>query len=372
MTARLPRTAACLIALAAWSGGCRADILIGQTAGFTGSAAAGVAEMTNGARLYLDAVNARGGINGEKIQLVSMDDKFEPKLAAANAKALIKDKKVVALFLSRGTPHTQAMLPVVTEAKVPLIGPSTGAMSLHLPVQPYVFNVRAPYQREAEKAVQHLATLGIRRMVVMRQLDSFGEDAALGAERGFALTKLKPVYMATFDRDKPEFGTAAKAARDAEAQAVLVIGSAGNVVKATEALRKAGCYAQVLTLSNNASSGFVRQLGPNARGTIVTQVFPNERSLAIPMIKEAKLLAAAAGQTDISPSAVEGFAAAKVLVEALKRSGPKPTSERLVAALNTMSKVDIGGMEISFGPDDHSGLSYADLSIIASDGRFMR
>jgi ABC-type branched-subunit amino acid transport system substrate-binding protein len=372
MTPRSTRIAACLLALGCHASLCRADILIGQTAGFTGSAASGVAEMTAGARLYLDAVNAQGGVHGEKIQMLSMDDKFEPKLAATNARHLIKEKHVVALFLSRGTPHTQAMVPVLNEARVPLVGPSTGAMALHLPVQPYVFNVRAPYQREAEKAVHHLSTLGINRIVLMRQLDSFGEDAAKGAERAFASIKLQPVHVATFDRDKPDFAAAAKAAATAQAQAVLVIGSAGNVAKATHVLREAGSRAQVVTLSNNASSGFVRQLGGHARGTIVTQVFPNERSLAIPMIKEAKVLASAAGLIDVSPSAVEGFAAAKVLVEALKRCGPKPTPERLVAALNGMSRVDIGGMEISFGPEDHSGLTYADLSIIGSDGRFMR
>jgi ABC-type branched-subunit amino acid transport system substrate-binding protein len=328
--------------------------------------------MTAGARLYLDAVNAHGGVHGEKIQLLSMDDKFDPKLSAAHARTLIHEKRVLALFLSRGTPNTQAMVPVVTEAKVPLIGPSTGAMALHLPVQPYVFNVRAPYQREAEKAVHHLATLGLTRIVLLRQQDSFGEDAAVGAARAFTAARLKPVHLAAFDRDKPDFAATARAVAQADAQAVLVLGSAANVVKATQALRQAGAQAQVVTLSNNASSGFVRQLGPLARGTIVTQVFPNERSLAIPMIKEAKNLASAAGMADVSPSAVEGFAAAKVLVEALRRCGPRPTSERLVAALNAMSKVDIGGMEISFGPDDHSGLTYADLSIIAADGRFMR
>ena len=137
-----------------------AQIVIGQTAGITGTAAAGVKETTDGAKLYLDSVNAKGGVNGQTIELISMDDKFDPKLAAANAKVLITEKNVVALFLNRGTPHTQAIMPLLAEYKVPLVGPSTGAMALHKPVNPWVFNVRATYQREAECLVQHLSLIG--------------------------------------------------------------------------------------------------------------------------------------------------------------------------------------------------------------------
>ena len=146
----------------------QAQILIGQTAGFTGSVAAGVKETTDGARLYIDAINAKGGVNGQKIELLSLDDKFDPKLAAENARQLIEEKNVVALFLTRGTPHTEAIVPLLDKHGVPLIGPSTGAMSLHQPVRRHVFNVRATYQREAEKAVLHLATSGMNKMDATR------------------------------------------------------------------------------------------------------------------------------------------------------------------------------------------------------------
>ena len=125
----------------------QAQILIGQTAGFSGAVAAGVKETSDGARLYLDSVNAKGGINGQKIELISLDDKFDPKLAAENARILIEERNVVALFLTRGTPHNEAIIPVLEKFGVPLVGPSTGAMSLHQPVRKHVFNVRATYQR---------------------------------------------------------------------------------------------------------------------------------------------------------------------------------------------------------------------------------
>ena len=145
-----------------------AQILVGQTAGFTGAVASSVKEATDGAKLYFDAVNARGGVNGQKIELVSLDDKFDPKLTLENAKKLI-DQGVVSLFLNRGTPHTQALMPLLTEAKVPLVGPSTGAMVLHDPVHPWIFNVRATYQREAERTIAHLSLVSVQRIAVDRK-----------------------------------------------------------------------------------------------------------------------------------------------------------------------------------------------------------
>lgn len=363
----------CAAALLAFSAlGASAQILIGQTAGMTGSVAASVNETIGGANLVIDAVNAQGGIHGEKIEVLRMDDGFDVKRASENARVLIEEKKVLALFMSRGTPHSQAIIPWLDKNDVALIGPSTGAMVLHKPLQKHVFNVRATYQREAEKAVQHLLTIGLTRIAVVYVTDSFGSDALEGAMTGFSKGKAKPTVTIPADRDKPDYKTIVPAIKGADAQAVVWIGSGVAVVDGIKALRAAGSAAQVVTLSNNASSGFIKQLGDASRGVIVTQVFPNERSLGHPMVKEALALAQAKGQTELSPAALEGFASAKVLVEALRRAGPKPTRARMVAALDSLRGYDLGGgLEVSYSPTDHSGIDFADLSII-SDGRFKR
>src|SRR5688572_2388 len=160
------------------------QIVIGQTAGFTGVAEAGVKETSNGAKLWLDHINAKGGVNGQKVELIQLDDAFEPKKAAANAKMLIEEKNVVALFLNRGTPHSLAVVPLLEQHGVALVAPSTGAMALHQPVNKWVFNVRATYQREAEKAVEYLSTVGITRIAVLHTDDSFGADGYEGAMKG--------------------------------------------------------------------------------------------------------------------------------------------------------------------------------------------
>ncbi|MDT0139067.1 ABC transporter substrate-binding protein [Acidovorax sp. PRC11] len=350
-----------------------AQLLVGQTAGFTGPVSAGVQDVTRGAKLYLDAVNAEGGVGGEKVELVSLDDRFDPKVSAENARTLIEQKGVIALFLTRGTPHTEAVLPLLDRHAVPLVGPSTGAMVLHTPVRRHVFNVRASYQREAEKAMGHLAGIGMQRIALLTVDDSFGNDALQGALRGLGRARLEPAMQATFDRNRPDFSSLAPEVARANAQGVLIVGTAQAVAEGIAAIRAAGSKAQLVTLSNNATPGFVAGLGANAAGTIVTQVFPNERSVAVPMVKEAQALAKkGTPDGELSAAMLEGYASAKVLVEGLRRAGPKPTRATLQAALEGMRKFDLGGLEVGYSPTDHSGLDFADLSIVGADGRFRR
>jgi len=368
---RWTKTAALTVLGLAWGGVASAQILIGQTAGFSGPVAAGVQETTEGARLYLDSVNAKGGVHGQKIELISLDDKFEPPLAAENARKLIEERNVSAMFLTRGTPHTEAIIPLLDRHGVALVGPSTGAMVLHKPVRKNVFNVRATYQREAEKAVTHLASMGITRIAVVMADDSFGADGLAGTQRGLDQAKLTAVVQEKFDRSKPDFGAITPKIQQSQAQAVVMIASGVAVVDGYAAFRAAGSTAQIVTLSNNASSGFAKSLGPNGRGVIVTQVYPNERAVNYPLVREAQELAKPLGK-EVSPAMLEGFTAAKVLVEGLRRAGPRPARDKIHAALESIQKFDLGGLELSYGPADHTGLDFADLSIIGTDGKFRR
>ncbi len=366
------RNSILMLCVAGTAAAAQAQILIGQTSSFSGPVAAGVKEGTDGAKLYLATVNERGGVNGQKIELLSMDDKFDPKLAAENAAELAR-KGVVALFFNRGTPQSQAIMPVLDQHRLPLIAPSTGAMLLHRPVHPWVFNVRATYQREAERAVRHLHLTGMTRIALVQADDSFGDDGAAGARNGFEALKLQPVLHEKYSRTKPDFAPLGPKIVQAQAQAVLFIGSGTHVVDGVKAIRAAGSAAQVVTLSNNAASGFIKALGGQARGVVVSQVFPFERSVASPLVKEMlDLLASRHKGEEATPAMLEGFAAAKVLVEALRRAGRDPTPERIKTALEGFKRVDIGGLEITYSPTDHTGLEYSDLSIIGSDGKFHR
>jgi ABC-type branched-subunit amino acid transport system substrate-binding protein len=364
------QTYAAALLLAACGLAAQAQILIGQTVGVTGAVAATVKESRTGAMLYIDAINAKGGLAGEKIEIITLDDKFDTRLAAANARQLIEERQVLALFMSRGTPHTEGIIPILEQHGVVLIGPSTGAMVLHTPVKKYVFNVRAPYQRESEKAIFHLASIGITRIAIVHVDDSFGSDGLEGAQKGLAANKLSAVAIAKFDRSKPDFSLIAAQMAKSGAQAIVFIGSGTAVVDGIKAVRAGGLSAQILTLSNNASAGFIKLLGEQAHGVIVSQVMP--QSFHFALVKEATQAALAHDISDLSPAMLEGFVSAKVLVEALRRAGSHPTRARLHAALEGMQKYDLGGLEISYSPTDHTGLDFADLSIIGANGKFRR
>ena len=352
------------------AGGAHAQILIGQTTAVTGPVAASVGETLQGIHLYLDHVNAQGGVNGEQIKLITLDDKFVPKLAGENARKLLEDDKVVALFMTRATPNNQAILPYLAQYKAALIAPSTGAMVFHQPVNPYVFNVRSSYQAEAEKAIEHLHTTSQERIAVVHVDDSFGADGLEGARQGLQQGRLEPVAVAKFDRAKPDFAPLLPTLKAAAPQAVLVIGSGTAVVEGIRSLKAAGIGGQHLTLSNNASEGFVKLLGADAKGVVVSQVMPS--SLNFGLVREATQLAKARGLDDVSPAMLEGFAAAKVLVEGLRRAAPRITRASLHQALDTLGRYDLGGLALEYTPARHSGLEYADLSIVAANGKFRR
>jgi branched-chain amino acid transport system substrate-binding protein len=348
-----------------------AEILIGQTAGLTGPTAAAMKEINAGANLYFESVNRAGGIQGQPIKMISMDDKFDPKLAVQNAQELIDRRGVLALFLSRGTPQTEALLPLLAKAEIALVAPSTGAMSLHQPLNPFVFNVRATYQSEANKGIVQLSTMGLTRIGVIYRDDSFGKDGLAGAQIGFAFVKLQPLFAEKVDRTKPDFAASIALAKKLDAQAVMILESPAAVARAVGEMRAAKVEAQVITLSNCASKGFIEALGDHRRGVMVTQVFPSERARGVPMIAELAKLASAK-QVDPSPATVEGFAAAKVLVEGLRRLKGPPSRKALVASLDSLSNYEMGGLTLSFSPTDHTGLKFSDLSIIDGSGKFLR
>lgn len=343
---------------------------IGMVAGFSGPVAGLVQESADGARLYFDAVNAQGGIRGQNIELITQDDKYDNATAAAQAKALAS-QGVLALMLSRGTGPTEAMLPVLKENRLPLIAPATGADSLREPVQPLVFNLRASYQQEAERAVRHLAGIGVKRITIVQVNDEFGQDAGKGAIKGLDAMRLRALSHLRFDRNRPNLAPTMQAIARAGIEAVVLIGPGYAVVEGIQALRAAGSTAHVVTLSNNASHEFVKALGDNARGIIVTQLFPYERSTTTPLVREALGLAKAAGRSELTPAQLEGFAAAKLIVEALRRTGKDVDRGALLRALEG-PRIDLGGLQVGYNDKDHAGLEFTDVSIIGPDGKFWR
>ena len=346
-------------------------ILIGQTIGLTGQIAGAVKELNEGAHAYLAAVNKSGGVFGRKIEIRTLDDKFDPALAAANAESLVKKDRVFALFQNRGTPHTEAILPILSANGVPLIAPSTGAAVFHAPVNHLVFNVRAKYQDEVGKAVEHFSTVGIKQISLIHVDDSFGRDSLAGFTDAMAAHTITPAVIAKFDRIKPGIAAAVGTVLKVNPGALIVVGSATTTSDLIKSIRAQGGQMQIMTLSNNASQAFVKSLGTAAAGVIVSQITPAPDLVSSTLGQEFKLAAKASGAT-VSYAAMEGFVAAKVLVEGLRRAGRNLTREGFIRALESMQRVDLGGLMLSYGEHDHTGSEFVEMTMIGKSGRFVR
>lgn len=348
-------------------------ILIGQTIGLTGTAAGTVKEMNQGAAAYVAGINRQGGVNGRKIELRILDDQYLPEKAAANAKTLIEKDQVFALFQSRGTPQTIAILPQLAAHKVPLIAPSTGAEALHTPVNRLVFNVRAKYQDEVVKAIEHFNTFGLKNigLLTYEKDDALGLDGLNGFNKGMAEFGLKPAIIEIFPRLKPNIGEVAKKLVNAKLDALVIVSSGTNTVDVIKAIRANGGHMQIMTLSNNSSKEFIKDLGSDAAGMIVSQITPPPNSETTGLGREFAAAAKMNGTT-VSYAAMEGFLSAKVLVEGLRRAGRNLTREGFVRALESMQRVDMGGVSLSYSDKDHTGSNYVELTLVGRDGRYVR
>lgn len=347
------------------------SIILGETIGVTGIIAGPVKEMIEGAQAYFASVNKQGGIHGRKIEVRVMDDKFDPAAAAANAETLIKKEHVFALFQNRGTPHTEAILPILNANHVPLIAPSTGAAIFHTPVSHWVFHIRAKYQDEVAKGVEHFATIGLSGIGLLHVDDSFGRDGLEGFNKAMAARQLKPAVVTKFDRVKPDYDAAAADIIKANPGALIIVSSAKNTIEVIKAIRKHGGKMQIMTLSNNSSQAFVKDLGAAGVGVIVSQITPAPDLLSTMLGQEFKTVAKANNVT-VSYAAMEGFVNAKVLVEGLRRAGRNLTREGLIHAMESMQRTDFGGLMVTYGPEDHSGSEFVELTMIGRDGRFVR
>jgi branched-chain amino acid transport system substrate-binding protein len=349
-------------------------ILIGQTVGQIGQVAAQAKESTAAARAYFAYVNKRGGVNGRTIELISLDDGYDAKRAADNARKLITESKVFALAMSRGTPTSEAILPVLEEFKVPLIGPATGALSLHQPLSRYVFNIRAKYQTEAVRIIEHLASVGIQRIAVIYQNNAFGKDGLVGYEQGLKDRNIAPVAVVPLDATKPDITGAVETLSKAQPQAVVLVGPLKPIAELIKAMKARSIFAQFLTLSSVSSDGFIKELGDAAPGVIVTQVMPAPDKAASPIVKEyTQAISENPSLGAVSSyTAMEGYVTAKVLVEGLRRAGKNPTREGLIHALESLREYDMGGFVVGFSPTNHSGSSFIDITIIGKDRKFRR
>jgi len=348
------------------------EILVGQFAAQTGPAAELGKRLQLGMLAYFNATNAAGGVNGRSIKLLSRDDGYEPEKAAAAVKALIEEDKVFALIGSVGTPTTLAAMPAINAAGISLIGPFTGAQVLREPFNRNIFHVRASYFDETERIVQHLSTLGIKKIAVFYQNDSYGKAGLEGVTRALTKRQLTAAVAVTVERNSVDVAPALTELLKAAPDAVVQI----SAYKASAALiklaRSKGYGGQFFNVSFVGSTTLSAELGDTGTGVTISQVVPFPYIPSSEIVREYQQRMTEAGNKDFDFSSMEGFLIAKVFAEGVRRAGTTLTRESLVTGLESMREVNLGGFLVNYGPKNHEASSYTDLTIIGRNGKFVR
>ncbi len=342
------------------------DIVLGQSVALSGPASELGREMQFGAQIYFDSINAAGGVRGRKIVLKTLDDGYEPSRAEANTRRLIDDD-VLALFGYVGTPTSAASIPLATTAKVPFFGAFTGAELLRAPFNRYVFNVRASYFDETELIVKQLVAEGLTRIAVFHQNDSYGQAGLAGVERALAARKMTVAMKSTVERNSSDVRNAVDAMVAAKPEAIVMISAYASCAEFIKQSKARGLLARYANVSFVGTKSLAKALGPLGSGVMISQVVPSPVSEKYPWVNEYRRMVTAKGG-ELSYTSLEGFIAARIFVEALKRGGDS-SREALVRAIEGMRDVSLGGFPVFFSADNHSASRFVELTVLNRDGQ---
>ncbi|MPM26105.1 hypothetical protein SDC9_72606 [bioreactor metagenome] len=346
-------------------------IVLGQSCALTGFSAELGLQYHQGAQVFFDDLNARGGVNGREVRLRALDDGYEPERCVANTQRFIQDD-VFALFGYVGTPTSMAALPLVQQARIPLFAPLTGAQGLRQQnLRQLVFNVRASYADETALMVRQLTGLGLKKIAVFYQNDAYGQSGLEGVTAALVQQGLSPVGSATVERNSANVKDAVQKlialAPDVIVQVTTYAASAGFVREA----RAAGYGGQFYNVSFVGTSALQNALGKDADGVVVTQVVPSPFKTSHPLTREFLAMLAKSGKK-LQPnySSMEGFLAARVFTEGPRRaaSGGKLTRESLVAALEALNGQQVSGFPVAF-QSQSAKARFVELSMLTSDGK---
>ena len=346
------------------------SLILGQSAPATGPSAQLGLQLNRGARLYFDKLNAAGGINGQKIDLRLLDDGYDPPRAKANTEAFL-NQDVFALFGYVGTPTSLAALPLVRDSGIPFFGPFTGAMALRTPALKNVFHVRASYDDETALIVNQMHNLGLKKIAVFRQNDSYGQAGLDGTTKALKALGLAPVAVGSVERNTINVADAVKAIVAAQPDGVVQISSYKSCAAFIREARKAGYGGQFFNVSFVGTKALSDELKSEALGVVVSQVMPYPFSPAVPIVRDyLDAVKAAGGDATVNYSSLEGYIDARIFVEGLHR-GHANTRDGLAAGLESLQHVDFDGFSLNMGRD-HAASHFVELTMLTGDGGVRR
>ncbi len=350
------------------------EILLGQSLGITGPLAQMAPDIMNGGKAYFDSLNAKGGIFGRKVRTLVVDDGYDAATTLKLTRHLVHDEKVFALYNYTGTANVQAVLDLLAaeDSPVPLIGPITGAAGVRQPFHDNVFHVRASYEDELDKLVQHLSTIGVRRIAVLWINNGMGKDGMQGMEKAMKKYALEGYASASIEPDGSDAARAVETLRQQQPAAIVMITTGSATVRFIKAFNSVQQGMKFYTLSVMGTSAALRALGPDGVGVVVTSVVPFPWSASNRLAREYQQAMKQDGFDNLSFLGFEAYINAKVLAEGLRRAGRELTRAKLVAALESAPFHDLGDFSFNYGHDTHLGSKFVELTMIRSGEKFAR
>ena len=361
-----PLMATLAIALAAPA---YSEIVVGRSLPLSGAQTSYGTAKQDGADALIARVNREGGVNGQQIRVVTLDDGYVPAKTVANLKQLADEQRPVAFLGLFGVPTVAVALPVVAELKIPAVGVTSGTAAVRAGYLRYVFPVRGSYADEARLIVSHLKVIGLTKIAIVQQDIPFGQ-----ATRDIFVAELTAAGITTFTENK-----------------VTATGDNAAAVLAT--IKKSQPQAIFLAMLSNAAIPVVRELSTQLRGVSgyafspvdttlvmkqtegaakglgVTQIVPIPSGASMLVVRDYRRDLEALKRGEPSFYSLEGYIEAAVLVEGLRRTNSgSPNPETLVKALETMNPYDIKGFTVRYSARAHEGSRYVDLTVIGKNG----
>lgn len=340
-------------------------VLFGQSAPLSGPAQQLGSDVRAGILAAFAEANRKGGVHGRKLELLSLDDAYEPASALSNTESLIEEHNVFALIGSVGTPTTVVAVPVAAEAGVPFIAPVTGAEFLRDDHWTTVINLRASYFQETREIVTRLVEdLGIERIAVLYQDDSYGRAGLNGVQAALKERGLEQVAVGVYTRNTTAVKTALLELRAAAPGAVVLIGAYSPVATAIQWARYIGMESIFATVSFSGTNALAEAMGARGQGVYVTQVVPFPSATS--PIAQAYLAALRANSRGASPSFVsfEGYLAGRLAIAGLERTGPSLDRADFLRNVLQGPPIDLHGFRLSYGGDDNQGSDQVFLTVI--------
>lgn len=347
-------------------------ILFGQSAAFKGPAAALGLGMRDGILAAFKEANANGGVHGRRLELVSYNDGYEPERAIANTIRLIEQDDVFALIGEVGTPTSKAVQPITTERGIPFIGPFTGAAFLRDSSLENIINIRASYDQETEAWIKHLTEdLSLTRIAILYQDDSFGRAGLAGVLKAMNRRSLELVSEGTYKRNTTAVKRAVLSIRKGDPEAVVMVGAYRPCAEFIKVARSIGLSPVFVNISFVGSKALAEELGDEGEGVMVTQVVPFPEQSDIPLVaRYQKAMKDSNIGAEFGFVSLEGYMVGQLLLQALDYMGPDINRDDLVSTIRQTGTFDLGGVVLSYGPDDNQGMDQVFLTVIQADGKF--